>query len=349
MEGALAYNKDRLLFRGIIGTGGIGSGNFFVLNGNETLGREESRSGHFLGVNDYCKQHIILHYIKVLMGADFRVIPLGRVGDDDTGRKLYDEMKETGFVMDLVEKMPGVSTLFSFCFYYPDGSGGNLTTDNSASSKVDPLYIEKASEKITGLGSKGIIVAAPEVPVESRIKLLELGKQNGLFCSASFTSEEIKDAVESGLMSNVDYLAINIDEASALAEINTDKTESRAMVLAAIHKLRKSSKRIMVSVTAGKQGSWCWDGKNLNYFQAIETKAVSTAGAGDAFFSGMLTGLALGLHLFEAQQLASLIAALSVTSPDTIHKGIDRHSLYEFMKSTDIKFSETVIKLLEDK
>jgi hypothetical protein len=63
----------------------------------------------------------------------------------------------------------------------------------------------------------------------------------------------------------------------------------------------------------------------------------------------MLTGLALGLHLFEAQQLASLIAGLSVTSPDTIHKGIDRHSLKQFIKTTDIKFSEKIIKLLEDK
>jgi sugar/nucleoside kinase (ribokinase family) len=349
MERALAYNKEKLLFRGIIGTGGIGSGKFFVLNGNETLGREESRSGHFLNINDYCKQHIILHYIKVLMGADFPVIPVGRVGDDDTGRILYDEMKETGFVMDLVDKMPGVSTLFSFCFSYPDGSGGNLTTDNSASSWIDPVYIEKAYEKIKSLGSKGIIVAAPEVPVESRIRLLELGKENGLFCSASFTSREIRQAVESELMSKVDYIAVNIDEASALADDNTDNTDSRAVVYAAIQKLKKNNRNIMVSVTVGKHGSWCWDGNNLNFFEAIETSAVSTAGAGDAFFSGILTGLALGLHIFEAQQLASLIAGLSVTSPHTIYKGIDRHSLKKFIKTSDIKFSETVTKLLEDK
>jgi sugar/nucleoside kinase (ribokinase family) len=276
------------------------------------------------------------------------VIPVGRVGDDDNGRILYDEMTETGFVMDHVEKMPGVSTLFSFCFYYPDGSGGNLTTDNSASSMVDPFFIEKASEEIIGLGSKGIIVAAPEVPVESRIKLLELGKKYGSFCSASFTSQEIREAVESGLTGKIDYIAINIDEASALADEDHDKTNKRAVVLAAIHKLQKSNKSIMVSVTGGREGSWCWDGKNLNYFQAIETKAVSTAGAGDAFFSGMLTGLALGLHIFEAQQLASLIAALSVTSPDTIHKGIDRSSLRKFLSGSGTRVSEKVVLLLND-
>lgn len=348
MERALNYNKHDLLYKGIIGTGGIGSGKFFVLNGNITLGREESRSGHFLSVNDYCKQHIILHYIKVLMGSDFPVIPIGKVGDDDTGRILYDEMKETGFVMDLVEKMSGVSTLFSFCFYYPDGSGGNLTTDNSASSSVDPVYIEKASEHIIRLGSEGIIVAAPEVPLESRLKLLEMGKQNGLFCSASFTSQEIRRAVESGLMSMVDYIAINIDEASALADDHTDKTDSKAVVIAAIQKLQNSNQSIMVSVTMGKLGSWCWDGTHLNFFKAVETTSVSTAGAGDAFFSGILTGLALGLHIFEAQQLASLTAALSVTSPDTIFKGIDRTSLKRFMLDSNLKISDKVVLLLED-
>lgn len=347
MERALSYNKNKLLYKGIIGTGGIGTGKFFMLNGNETLGREESRSGHFLGVNDYCKQHIILYYIKVLLGADFPVIPVGRMGDDDTGRFLYDEMKETGFVMDLVEKMSGVSTLFSFCFNYPDGSGGNLTTDNSASARVDPEYIERASSLIRKLNSKGIIVAAPEVPPESRKKLLELGKQEGFFCSASFTSQEIRGAVESGLMSKVDYIAINIDEASALADDNTDKSDSRTVVLAAIHQLQKSNKNIMVSVTAGKNGSWCWDRTTLNYFPAIETEVAGTAGAGDAFFSGILTGLALGLHLFEAQQLASLIAGLSVTSPDTIHKGIDRTSLKEFMVKANLRISDKVIGLLE--
>ena len=37
-----------LRFRGLVGTGGIGHGSFFLLDGNEPLGREESRSGTFL-------------------------------------------------------------------------------------------------------------------------------------------------------------------------------------------------------------------------------------------------------------------------------------------------------------
>jgi ribokinase len=348
MAKELKFDPSSLRYKGIIGTGGIGSGKFFVLNGNHTLRREESRSGHFLDVIDYCKQHIILHYIKVLLGPSFSVIPVGKIGDDDIGQILYNEMTETGFVMNRVEKVPHVSTLFSFCFSYPDGSGGNLTTDNSASSQVDDAYIETAGTEIEKFGTKGIIMAAPEVPLLARQKLLEMGKQHGLFCAASFTSEEINYAFDAGIMTNIDLISINIDEASAISGSFVDKTNITSIVLSTIQQLQMNNKNIMVSITAGNQGSWCWDGSQLNSFPAIKTEAISTAGAGDAFFSGIICGLALGLHLFDAQQFASLVAGLSVTSPNTIHKGIDRHSLYTFFHTSDLTFSEKIIRLLED-
>jgi ribokinase len=343
----LKFDPSRLRYHGIIGTGGIGSGKFFVLNGDHTLGREESRSGHFLDINDYCKQHIILHYVKVLLGPSFEVIPVGKVGNDDIGQILVNEMIETGFVMKWIRKEPQVSTLFSFCFYYPDGSGGNLTTDNSASSKVDARYVEWSITDIQKLGPKGIIMAAPEVPFAAREKLIELGKQYGLFCTASFTTGELVEVLNSDIINNIDLIAINYDEAAAVAGIEIDTIDNLTVVNQAVQNIVMRNKSIMVSVTAGKDGSWCWDGTNLNRFPAVNTNVISSAGAGDAFFAGIISGLALGLTLFEAQQLASLVAGLSVCSPDTIHKGIDRLALNQFLCSSGMKFSETVLKLLE--
>jgi ribokinase len=344
----LNFSSDSLRYTGIIGTGGIGSGKFFVLNGQHTLGREESRSGHFLDVNDYCKQHIILHYIKTLTGDFLSVIPIGRIGDDDVGKILFNEMSETGLVMDYVEMLPHSSTLFSFCFYYPDGSGGNLTTDNSASAQVDAGFIAKAGKEVRKFGSKGIIMAAPEVPLAARHTLLELGKQHGLLCTASFTTEEIPYALESGIIKNIDLIALNLDEASAIAGIHSDSAEPVTIVQSAVHNLQQIQEHIFISITAGNKGSWCWDGIHLKHFPAIPAEVISTAGAGDAFFSGILCGLALGLHLFEAQQLGSLVAGLSVTSPHTIHKGIDRRALFEFLCKTELTFSDIINKLLED-
>jgi ribokinase len=344
----LNFDPLSLQYTGIISTGGIGTGKFFQLNGMHTLGREESRSGHFMDVNDYCKQHIILHYVKVLLGPAFHVIPVGKMGDDDFGNKLYNEMQETGFDMKYVEKIPGVSTLFSFCFYYPDGSGGNLTTDNSASSQVDIVSIENVHEEVIKMGTNGIIMAAPEVPLNSRLKLLELGREHGSFCTASFTSGEIHDILNKEILSNIDLLAVNIDEALTVCGNSYKETSTVLTIQNAMQILLKYNEKMLVSFTAGKEGSWCWDGTTLNPYPAVKTEAVSTAGAGDAFFSGLLCGKALGLTLFESQQLATLIASQSVQSPHTIHKGVHRASLKKFMQTSELSYSEKIIKLLED-
>ncbi len=335
-----------MLYDGIIGTGGIGSGKFFVLNGDHTLGREESRSGHFLGISDYCKQHIILHYIRVLLGPSFSVIPVGKVGTDDTGLALIKEMDETGFDMRLVGREPEASTLFSFCFYYPDGSGGNLTTDNSASSAVEPEYIEKAVPHMERLGRRGIIMAAPEVPMASRIRMIELGHRYGMLCTASFTTGEAGALMDSNIIDRISLIALNLDEAASIAGITCEKERAEDVVKESVQKLSRHNPAIMVSVTAGKNGSWCWDGDELNWFPSVKANVVSTAGAGDAFFSGLISGIALGLTLFEAQQLASLIAGLSVCSPDTINKDIERHSLWQYQLASGQHFSEEVLKLI---
>ena len=57
------------VYRRMIAIGGIGSGIFFALDGNHTLGRDESRLGRLLDIRDYCKLHIISHYVARLLGA----------------------------------------------------------------------------------------------------------------------------------------------------------------------------------------------------------------------------------------------------------------------------------------
>jgi sugar/nucleoside kinase (ribokinase family) len=342
----LNYNPALLRYTGVIGTGGIGSGKFFRLNGDRTLTREESRSGHFMDVRDYCKQHIILHYIKILLGADFPVIPVGKVGDDVIGDQLISEMTSTGFLMDYVEKVAYVSTLLSFCFYYPDGTGGNLTTDNSASSLLNDNDIEKVLGEIKKLNAKGMIMAAPEVPLQARQKLLQYGKENGLFCTASFTSGEIRQAAEDLIFPMVDFIAINLDEATTLTGFSPENSNTDSVIAEAIQKLISYNPQIQLSITSGKEGSWCWDGIELYTFPAIKTEVKSTAGAGDAFFSGMIAGIALGLKLQEAQQLATLVAGYSVGSTHTIHPDLDRNTLNQFRMKSNIPFSDSIVKLL---
>ena len=329
----------------LIGTGGIGSGVFFALSGNHTLGREESRSGRFLDRKDYCKLHIVTHYVQTLMGPDFATIPIGKVGSDAPGQSLLNEMAEAGINTRYVHTLPGKPTLYCICFVYPDGSGGNLTVDDSACSQVDPALIREAEPDFAAYSNAGIALAVPEVPLAARSEVLELGTKYGFLRAASFTSQEIGPARDSGMLANVDLLAINIDEAAALAAVPAERPAA-AVVEAVIKSLRQISSSIQVSITAGLHGSWVWDGERLTHAPAYEVEAVCTAGAGDAHFAGILTGLAAGLPLAEAHELGILAAALSVTSPHTINKDVDRSSLRTLAEATRAPLCNRVQDLL---
>jgi len=343
---SLHISPDSFRYRGMIGTGGIGSGSFFVLNGNETLGREESRSGHFLDRRDYCKLHIISHYVRALLGPAFLTLPIGKVGEDEVGKRLCAEMGEVGLDMRYVEQVSGLPTLFAFCYIYPDGSGGNLSTDDSASAHVDAAAVLRAAGAFLPWQGNGVALAAPEVPIEARAALLKLATEHCFFRVASFTSEEMADAFTLGMLREVDLLAINIDEATAAAGFPATADRAEIIHLAVV-RFHAENPAMLVSVTAGKDGVWYSDGTRLDHRPAFLVPAESTAGAGDAHTAGMIVGLTAGLPFADAVQLGTLVAALSVTSPHTIHPGIDRQSLRVFVGEHGLEVSENNRMMLE--
>ena len=64
-------------------------------------------------------------------------------------------MGEAGLDMRYVRLCPGEQTLFSFCFIYPDGSGGNLTTDNSACDQLKPENVTRAEVDFSRFQARG--------------------------------------------------------------------------------------------------------------------------------------------------------------------------------------------------
>ncbi len=175
--------------------------------------------------------------------------------------------------------------------------------------------------------------------------MLDFATKFNFFRAASFTSEEITEAKNAGLLLNVDLLAINIDEAAALAGVPAG-LEPDKILASAITILHEINPPIYLSVTAGINGSWTWGGKELTHLPIHNVEVQSTAGAGDALFAGLLVGLAAGLKLKEAHELGNLVAALSITCPHTINKEIDLFSLRVFSKTIRAPLSGGVLKLI---
>jgi len=336
----------------MIGTGGIGSGAFFELDGDHTLGREESRTGRFLDQRDYCKLHIVSHYLARLMGPGFPVFPIGRVGDDETGMRLLEEMAVAGVDLSYIRPSPGLATMWAFCLVYPDGSGGNLTTAASASDLVDAFQVSHALPEFERYAGRGMAVALPEVPLEARLALLHWATRYDFLRVASFNSMELQNLRSATAvgptyslddwLQHIDLLALNLDEAAALTGQQVEDLDPKDIVAATVSLLAQTGRPVMTTITAGRLGSWASDGSTVRHMPAVSGRVVSTAGAGDAHLAGILAGLASGLTLHHSHELAVLVAGMSITSSHTIHDGIDRDTLQAFARGRCVPLSEPV-------
>ncbi|MGE5612875.1 MAG: carbohydrate kinase family protein [Bacillota bacterium] len=353
-----------LRYTRIIGTGGIGTGIFFKLDGMHTIGRNESRSGKLMPYRDYCKLHIVFHYIAAVLRAGrkghVQLIPIGMVGDDAEGLQLISKMREVGMEVAGIRTSKTLRTLFSVCFQYPDNTGGNITSSNGASYAVSPRDIERVVSSMD-IGSGGeLFLAVPEVPVASRVRLLEEGRQRKAFNAASLLPAEVNEFCRCGGFELIDYLAINIEEARAIAGIEQEKAGSAEVAEQCITKLSAVNHDMLVSITAGAEGSYCFKGNKMIKVPSLDVEVVSTAGAGDAYMAGVIIGLCCGLPFMKetgeptfgatpvasAVELGTLIASMAITAPDTINEEICSSTIKSFTEKKGIVLAENLNRIV---
>ncbi len=349
-------------FRTLVGVGGIGGGMFLALEGDATLGREESRGAHLLDVRDACKLHIVAHHVAVLLGGSpsggpFRVVPLGYVGDDVTGRWALDEMRAEGIDTANVGTLEDRPSLFSVCFQYPDGTGGNLTTLDSASAALTEADVDALEPLLAADGTRTIALAAPEVGLGPRRRLLELATRHGAFRVASFVSGEVETARDDGLFELADLVALNADEVATLAGGALDPDTPDDVLAALVTATGADRRPLRLVVTAGEDGAFAFDEGRWYHRPSIAVDVASTAGAGDALLGGVLAGIAAGVSFVPvidaptdlltcALDLGVLLAAVSVTSPHTIDPHADLPALVALAERAGLAFGSPLADVL---
>lgn len=369
VPGVMRLDPDAPYHR-LVGVGGIGTGLFFALEGDRDLGRNESRPARLLDVRDYCKLHIVAHYPAVLLGARprsgtggqgdaFHVLPMGKVGADDVGRRLRNEMASAGMDVRFVEAVAGRPTLFSVCFQYPDGSGGNLTTTESAATALVPEDVDRLEPM---LDRQTIALAAPEVPLVSRLRLLQLGTAHGAFRAAAVASTEVGEARALGLFAHADLLSMNQDEAGALVGAAFPAGDPSPFLEACATVLTALQPHVRIVVTAGRRGAWGFAEDRWDHCPALPVPVISTAGAGDALLGGVLAALAAGVPftvpgpprsalaerpLRSALDLGVCLAAFSVTSPHTIHPETTLAAVTLFAREYGLDFDGELLRATE--
>ena len=329
----------------IVGVGAAGLGYLFKLIDNHTLGREESRRAIQLDSKDFCKMHIIMHYIAKLAGI--KSYPVTSVGSDDNGEYILRTMRDAGMDTSFVKTVSDTFTTCGFSYLYPDGTGGNISPINGATSNISREEILAIIRGLPAVGARELLLVCPEIPVELRLALLEEGRRRGSYNIASFTSSEARE-FETGFK-NVDLLAINEDEAFALIgesiEIRDEK-DCRETTKRCVKKLRELKSGCDVIITFGEHGCCVCSSGVERYHKALQADRVSTAGAGDAMLAGTVVGLINGLpldddngeeELSSASDLGRVIASLSIESSDTINFDIDIEAIAGYIESKSLK------------
>jgi len=338
---------ERSPYRQLVGVGGIGSGSFFALAGNDTLGRNESRRGALLNVRDYCKLHIVAHYVAKLLGSEhgcFPIVPVGKIGNDASGASVCCEMRDVGIDTRFVKFVAGKPTLFSVCFQYPDGGGGNITTSNSAAADLSVEDIDEIENLIAPTGSQTIALLVPEVPLDVRQYFLQLAKRKNTFCAASFVSGEIAAAKQLKMFDQLDLVSLNEEEAADLLGEPFSGDAPESFVEKCARHVAAGYPDLQLIVSVGKRGAYAISREGWSYSPAPPVKVVSTAGAGDCLLGGILAALAAGIPfsrkdrgkreyaLASALDVGVMLASYKVTSPHTIHPTASLDELMAFAR-----------------
>jgi len=232
-------------------------------------------------------------------------------------------MNDGGIDTRFVESTGEAGTMFSVRYQYPDGSCGSITASNSACEKVTLLYIKKFADMID---ENSLVLAAPEVHVNSRTDLLEIGKEKGAFTVSSFLASEAVEFATAGGFALSDLICINADEAVAVGAGSMDK---------GIEIIRNANPKIKLIVTVGADGSYIFENDSVLHIPGVREEVISAAGAGDAYLGGTAAGVIRGMNFKKAAEYGSAVARIAVLSKDTIAKEVTLENL-EYIDDIDI-------------
>ena len=232
-------------------------------------------------------------------GNPFLVLPVGKVGIDEVGLRLRAEMSQAGMDTRLVDTVPGHPTLLSVCFQYPDGSGGNITTVDSAAATPDrqgrgprpPLARPRDPGPRRARGPpRGAAAPAPPRHREGRVPrgLPHLG--------GGGRGEGGRTPARSSISSRSTRTRPRPSSGAPVPE-------EGGVGLPAPAARRRPAPACRLLVTAGARGALRGRGA-WTHVPALTVPVVSTAGAGDALLGGVLAGLAGRAALRRARTAA---------------------------------------------
>jgi ribokinase len=229
---------------------------------------------------------------------------IGRVGDDDFGRRLLSHLHEAGVDARRVRIDPGAGSGMSVAIIDAEGDYGAVIV-SGANLRLGEEDLREARDVIQ---NARVLVLQNEVPEATNAAAAELAKRHQVPVILNAAPAR---PLEPKLAANVDLLVVNAVEAEMICGVAVTSlgaaTEAATLL----------SKRIANAVvTAGGLGLAVAERGNTPCAEAAHpVQLVDTHGAGDAFIGALAARWASGAPVAEAVRFANAAAAIFVSTP----------------------------------
>jgi ribokinase len=223
------------------------------------------------------------------LGAEVAFV--GRVGDDDAGRRLRDGLAAEG--VDVTHVRVDADAPTGVALIAVDRAGENtIVVSSGANARVSAADVEAARDV---LANAAVTLVQHEVPEEAVAAAI----------AAAGGTVVLNPAPARPIVAPVDVLVPNRGELEALA--------GRAGDPVALARSLDPARAVVV--TLGNEGAAVIEGSRVERIPAPRVDAVDTTGAGDAFCGALAEALDAGADLVESARWAVRAAAASVTRP----------------------------------
>ena len=231
-----------------------------------------------------------------------KVSMIGRVGSDDFGQQILQNLRAESVNTDKVSKDSETGTGIALITVDAQSqntivvsSGANM---NCGKSEIGHL--------VSLLGSVDCLVLQNEVPYEVNLQAARLARENKIpvvWDPAPFVTGTQE------LIKHVDFLTPNQNEAELLAncEITDEKSIHNAFL-----KIKESSDAVCL-ITMGEDGVYFLSGPGINQIPSFLVDSVDSVAAGDAFTGGFAVALSEGETLRSAARFGCASGALATT------------------------------------
>lgn len=226
----------------------------------------------------------------------FKTACVCRVGDDEPGRAIVQELGDHHVDTSLIKTVKGGQTAYSTLLTAVNGERTALVYRGvSAEWKEADVKFGKIKAKwlyITSLGG--------DIPL--LLSLVRHAKVHNIRVALNPGNAEVKLGLRAldPVLRQVDVLLLNLEEAQALANLQTTDTKALTGRL-----MRPDMTLVM---TDGANGAHVFQGSDTWRVGTRSVRSVSRTGAGDAFGSGFIAGLLHGLEVPDALRVATFNA-----------------------------------------